>query len=231
MRVHRFYVTEAIGDKKTLSLEGGDLFHQLKNVFRMQVGAQVIVFDNSGYDYHALISSFEKGEVQLAIVSKKESETTPSREVYLFASIIKKDHFEWILEKCTELGVTHFVPIISDRSEKKNLNMDRAQKIIIEASEQSGRSIIPTVHPITKFEDAITAEFNCFAFHPTGDIFTVNHTHNFSPIGIFIGPEGGWTEREIFLFKKHNIAVHSLGCQILRAETAAVAVSSLILLQ
>lgn len=231
MRLHRFYIPQEIGDSKTVVIRDSNFLHQLKNVFRFTIGGQVILFDNSGYEYHVLISSFDKGEVTCAVVSKKEGENAPLRGLHLYCSVIKKDHFEWVLEKGTELGVSHFVPVLSDRSEKKNLNMERAQRILIEASEQSGRVTIPTLAEVTEFEDTLNADFPCFAFHPTGEVFTINHTHNYSPLGIFIGPEGGWTEREIFLFKKNDIKVHSLGPQILRAETAAIAVSSLILLQ
>ncbi len=231
MRLHRFFVPESILDRDTVVIHNSDLLHQLKNVFRFTVGGQIILFDNSGYDYHALISSFDKGAVTVSIVSKKESENTPSRELYMFFSLIKKDNIEWILEKGTELGVSHFIPIVSDRSEKKGLNVERARKIILEASEQSGRGIVPTLHEITSFDTALQSEFPCFAFDPKGDVFTIEHIHTYSPLGIFIGPEGGWTDRELFLFKKQNIKVHTLGGQILRAETAAIAVSSLILLQ
>ena len=231
MRLHRFYISHELADEKTLIIRDEDLYHQLKNVFRLTIGGQVILFDNTGYEYHVLISSFDRGELTCAVVSRKEGKATPSRELHLFASIIKKDHFEWVVEKATELGVTRIIPVISDRSEKKNLNIERIEKIMIEASEQSGRVTLPTLAPITSFEDAITAEFPCFAFHPDGEVFTINHTQNFSPLGIFIGPEGGYTDKEIFLFKKNNIFVHSLGPQVLRAETAAIAAAALILLQ
>ncbi len=231
MRLHRFYIEQQIGDSNTVTIRNSDLFHQLKNVFRLNIGGQIILFDNSGYEYHVIISSFERGEITCGVVSKKEGESNSLRELHLFCSLIKKDHFEWVLEKGTELGVTRFIPLVSDRSEKKNLNMERAEKILIEASEQSGRVVLPTIATITPLEDALDVSFPCFAFHPEGDVFTVNHTQNHSPLGIFIGPEGGWTDREVFLFKKHGISVHGLGPQILRAETAAIAVTSLILLQ
>ena len=231
MRLHRFYISDPIGDKKTITIANEELFHQLKNVFRLNVGGQIILFDNSGFEYHVLISSFDRGEITCGVVSKKKGRQEDLRELHVFCSLIKKDHFEWVLEKGTELGVTRFVPIVSDRSEKKNLNLERAERILVEASEQSGRVILPTIGPITPFEDALGVDFLCFAFHPTGDVFTINHTQNYSPLGIFIGPEGGWTDREIFLFKKHHVGVHSLGPQILRAETAAIATMSLILLQ
>jgi 16S rRNA (uracil1498-N3)-methyltransferase len=231
MRLHRFYVPQEIGKQDSVVIKNPDLFHQLKNVFRFTTGGQVILFDGTGYEYHALIVSFDRGEVSLSVVSRKESKNIPSRELHLYASVIKKDNFEWIIEKGTELGVTRFIPLLSDRSEKKALNTERIEKIMLEASEQSGRSILPTIAPVTPFEETLDVTFPCFAFHPTGEVFTINHTQNHSPLGIFIGPEGGWTEREVFLFKKRKIKVHSLGSQILRAETAAIAISSLILLQ
>ncbi len=231
MRLHRFFVSDSLDGRDTVVIHNSDLLHQLKNVFRFTVGGQIVLFDNSGYDYHALINSFDKGGVTVSVISKKESENTPRRELTLFFSLIKKDNVEWILEKGTELGVSHFVPIVSDRSEKKGFNAERAEKIILEASEQSGRGMIPTLHEVTVFDTILESEFPCFAFDPKGDVFTIEHTHTYSPLGICIGPEGGWTERELFLFKKNNIGVYSLGGQILRAETAAVAVSGLILLQ
>jgi len=224
-------MSEEIGDTRELVIHDPALFHQLKNVFRFTVGGQVILLDNTGYEYHALVASFEHGAVTFSIVSKKESTHIPPREVYLFCSLIKKDKFEWILEKGAELGVTKFIPIISDRSEKKDLNLERGEKILKEASEQSERAMIPKLSSPVNFEEALKQEFPLFAFDPKGDVFTIEHTHTFSPIGIFIGPEGGWTDREIFLFKQNDVRVHSLGPLVLKAETAAIAISALILLQ
>lgn len=231
MRLHRFYVPQEIGESETVTLTDQDLVHQLRNVFRFTVGGQLILFDNSGFEYRAMIASFEKGNVVCQITGRKQGKQVGMREVHLFCSVVKKDKFEWIVEKGTELGVTRFIPIISDRSEKKNLNMERLEKIMMEASEQSGRSLLPSLSPIISLEESFSTEFPCFAFHPKGDTFTIEHTKNFSPLGIFIGPEGGWTERELFLFKKHNFLIYSLGPQTLRTETAAIALSSLILLQ
>lgn len=231
MRLHRFYIPEPIGDHKALRLTDTNLVHQLRSVFRMTVGGQFIVFDNSGFEYQVMIVSFDKNDVQVSVISKNEVDMPHLRELHLFCSIIKKDKFEWVLEKGTELGVTRFIPLISDRSEKRGFNSDRAEKIIREASEQSGRVRLPEISSVVSFDDTLTTDFPCFAFHPDGDVFTIEHTHTFSPLGVFIGPEGGWTDREIFLFRKNNIEVSSLGPQTLRAETAAVAVASLILLQ
>ena len=231
MRLHRFFVSDPIGEEKTVILEDSALVHQLKNVFRFTVGGQVILFDNSGIEYRAMIADLKNGSVTFSIVSSREGQAAPKRELHLFFSLIKKDKMEWILEKGTELGVSAFIPVVSDRSEKKNLNMDRANKILRESSEQSGRTVIPQICDVATFDEVISQDFPCFAFHPKGDVFTIEHTQNYSPLGIFIGPEGGWSAREVFLFKQNNIKVYSIGEQILRAETAAVAISGLILLQ
>ena len=79
----------------------------------------------------------------------------PTRDIYLCASIVKKDNFEWIVEKATELGVTHIIPVISERSEKKSLNEERLKKIALEASEQSGRGSVPTIHGIISLNELI----------------------------------------------------------------------------
>ncbi len=230
MRLHRFFVSEEIGKGREIVIRDADLLHQLRNVFRFTTGGQVILLDNTGYEYHSLISSFGFGEVNFTIVRRGMSKNIPEREIHLFSSLIKKDKFEWVLEKGTELGVSRFIPLLSDRSEKKEFNRERGGKILREAAEQSERATIPVLENVVPFDDTLTQNFPCFAFDPKGDIFTVNHAQNFSPLGIFIGPEGGWTEREIFLFKKNGIKVYSLGKLVLRAETAAIAATSLLLL-
>ncbi len=231
MRLHRFYVNPEIGTDSKVVIHDSELFHQLRNVFRFTIGGQVILLDNTGFEYLAMISDFGKGDATFQIISRTESVRIPNRELHLYASLIKKSNFEWVLEKGTELGVTKFIPIISDRSEKKSLNVERAEKILREASEQSGRAILPTLASVTTLEDALATDIPIFAFDPSGDVFTVEHTHNYSPLGILIGPEGGWSEKELFLFKKENVRIHTLGELVLRAETASVAVASLILLQ
>ncbi len=133
-----------------------------------------------------------------------------------------------MVEKCTEIGAAAFHPIIVERSEKKDLNTERLRKIAIEAAEQSGKVTIPEIFEPTDLETAIK-NFD-------GQIFALDFGGKDLPakletkVGILIGPEGGWTDKERELFGKNKIASVSLGSQILRAETAAIAISSLILL-
>jgi 16S rRNA (uracil1498-N3)-methyltransferase len=146
-------------------------------------------------------------------------------------ALIKKDNFELVLEKATELGVTRIVPVQCARSEKKGLNYERVQKILREASEQSGRATVPIISEIISAEK-LPSE-GLVVFDPRGEkfareFFAAGHT---SPISVAIGPEGGFTDDEIALFHVRNTPVVSTGPQILRAETAAVVALTLILIQ
>ncbi len=251
MRLHRFFIEEQLRNKKEITILEEELLHQLKHVFRLNAGDKLILLDNSGYEYMSEILLLTKSKAEIKILSSDLSENIPNtdKEVWLFASLIKKDNFEWIIEKTTELGISHIVPVISARTEKKELNIERAHKIIKEASEQSGRGIMPLLHDTRNLEDAIAhaqeQNINLIAFHLDGDAFNLDHVlHNQSKLekslgissehkksGILIGPEGGWSDNEILLFKTKNIPIYSMGKQVLRTETAAIAICALILLK
>ena len=237
MRLHRFFIDHTIGDKKEVIITQESLLHQWKKVFRYAPSDQVILFDNSGYEYTARIEYFEPREAQVVITGVSDKNGHISPDVYLYASLTKKDTFEWVLEKTTELGITRIIPIVSERSEKKGLNFDRAKKILVEASEQSGRVVVPRLYEITEFADALTQyDISKITFDPTGESFAhalknKDSILNTKPLAIFVGPEGGWSPKELELFRVHKIPVYSLGAQILRAETACIAIVSLVLLR
>lgn len=229
MKFKRFYVPQALGEEASkgafpITLTSQEnLLNQLKNVFRLKSGDQVIFFDNSGYDFLVNIDSLEKDKITFTVLETIKNNVTLDRDVYLFSSIIKKDNFEWVAQKATELGVTYIVPILSERSEKKDLNFERLNKIIIEASEQSGRGVLPVINEILDLEDAIKKYSNLktVAMHTAGDALVSQNLKEIS--GVYIGPEGGWSEREIEVFNKNEIPVFTLGPQVLRAETAVIA--------
>ena len=131
-------------------------------------------------------------------------------------AIIKKDNFELVVQKAVELGVNHIVPILGERSEKKKLNMERLEKIVHEATEQSGRGELMKVYEPTTlpklFSSGMLPQEKIF-FHPeyppVQDYLSAQ-TKQYS-FAYFIGPEGGFSEEEIELFKKHNINPAS-GC-------------------
>jgi 16S rRNA (uracil1498-N3)-methyltransferase len=253
MRLHRFYIEEKVGEvglpaqAGEITLADPELINQLAKVFRFHAGDQVILFDGSGAEYICEIINLNKKEVSFKIVKSNQgsafgnSKSLALVNVSLYLSLIKKSNFELAAEKCTEIGVTEIHPIISERSEKKDLNIERLNKIVKEASEQSGRVTLPKVYDIKPLELAVSqakAEGReCVAFHTDistehnplnplcqGEIGKSSHDKGRAGEGLclFVGPEGGWTEKEMDLFKQNNFKILSLGQNILRAETAAI---------
>ncbi len=233
MRLHRFYVTNPI-NTGTFDITDKELVHQWKSVFRYNVASQVILFDGSGPDYLCMITSLRNLGATVSVVEAIEEMEKPKVDLWLCLGLIKKDNFELVVQKATELGVTHIVPVLCERSEKKNLNMERIHKIVVEASEQSGRGTIPNIHDIRELPDLLKEGIlpkDKLALNLEGDyIQDVVTEKNYKELAIFIGPEGGWGDRELKEFEKNAISSVSLGAQVLRAETAAIAASSLLLL-
>ncbi len=229
MRLHRFYISQVIGDKKSLDIDSPELVNQVHKVLRLKTGDMLIAFDGSGLDYTCTIADFRGDTMVLSVIEKNKSRFMPAREITLCAAIVKKDTFEWIVEKATELGVSCIVPIVAERSEKKSLNEDRLKKIALEASEQSGRGSVPVIDIIIDLDQALKkfAGQRVAVFHTEGESFNSNSTQ----VDVaFIGPEGGWSPKEIEMFQQNNFPIYSLGSQVLRAETAVVAALSKLLL-
>ncbi|OHA79265.1 MAG: hypothetical protein A2747_02375 [Candidatus Yonathbacteria bacterium RIFCSPHIGHO2_01_FULL_44_41] len=232
MRLHRFFVKEKIPKAGEFVVTNETLLNQWRNVLRMEEGDKAILFDGDGYEslceVVSLTGKIAKKNALLKVLETKRG-LVPARDVTLYVALIKKDNFEFVLEKATELGVSHIVPVQANRSEKKDVNYERAQKILREASEQSGRATVPTINEII-FVEKIPNDV--IVFDPRGEIsarefFAKNTT---TPISVCIGPEGGFTDTEIDLFHAHNITVVTTGAQILRAETAAIVALALALI-
>ncbi|OGF73523.1 hypothetical protein A2W57_03460 [Candidatus Giovannonibacteria bacterium RIFCSPHIGHO2_02_43_16] len=210
--MHRFY-------SKNLELTK-EMLYQLKSVLRFKDGERFVLFDDSGYDF---ISEFSGESVK--ILEKVFNRREPERQVFLFQSILKKDKMEWIFQKGTEAGVYKFIPILSSRSVKKDFNLPRAEKIIKEAAEQSGRGCIPKVGEIMNFNESLQLVQN---ERITGIIADPNSKKSISEsmrepkMGIFIGPEGGWSEEEVSEAKESGFKAYSLGRLNLRSESAAL---------
>ncbi len=228
MRLHRFFIDEAIGSKKEVLVASPELANQISRVFRLKRGDRVILFDGSGSDYESEVTEASKGSVLFRVLSATHSRYMPERKIYLCAAVVKKDNFELIVEKATELGVTDIVPVLAEHSEKKSLNEGRLKKIAIEASEQSGRGDVPRICAIKSLEEALSSlvEVDSIVFHTEGNSFERQNVTRSDDIAIFIGPEGGWSRNELDLFHKNKIPVVCLGPQVLRAETAVVAALS-----
>ena len=257
MRLHRFYIAEKIGNNTEMKIKSVELSNQIRKVFRLKLGDHVVLFDGSGFDYESSVEDYGNDFVTVKVLGAKQSRfmagrdsANEAREVVLCAGVVKKDTFEWIVEKATELGVSKIIPVMAERSEKKSLNMDRLRKIAVEASEQSGRGDVPEIGDIATLAEAVelcekvdvtSCDIVKLAFHTDGETYSTakirSNTNNklagkseTMKLVIFIGPEGGWSPDEIEMFHKHNIDIYSLGNQVLRSETAVVVALSLVML-
>jgi 16S rRNA (uracil1498-N3)-methyltransferase len=141
---------------------------------------------------------------------------------------LKKDNFEWVTQKTTEIGVSKIVPVISQRTIKLDVKIDRLKKIIREAAEQSELAYVPTLEEPTSFRKALDNARSCnevFFCDASGESLKNAKLEQSGEVAIFIGPEGGWTEAEIEIARKAGFKISSLGNSILRGETAAIAAS------
>jgi 16S rRNA (uracil1498-N3)-methyltransferase len=221
MRLNRFIGNFDLSKKETEIINPENI-KQIKGVLRLEIGDKIILGDGKGMSAEAIILSMSLDKIVCSL-EKIENKNELNREVNLYLAILKKENFELAVQKATEVGVSNIIPIVTDRTIKTGLNMDRIEKIIREASEQSGRNTLPTLSPILNFPAAIaygSAAEEKIIFHLVQENYQV--TKNAKSVSIFIGPEGGFTEKEISLAEKAGYTVSSLGALTLRGETAAI---------
>lgn len=237
MRIHRFFIDRSLPQSGIVKIDNTDLIHQWRHVLRFQVGQRITLFDNSGFEFSATITSLDNHVAEVEIYTNHNANFCPKLPLFLFLSLAKRDTFEWVLEKGTEIGVSGFTPIISERSEKKDINFARSKKIVIEASEQSGRSTLPVItKPMTLSQaiEGLVSQSNpngvTFVLDPRGEQLDFKKYSKNVRTNVFVGPEGGFSPAEIAFFKNQNIPAYSLGGQVLRAETASIAIASVLLL-
>ena len=207
--------------------------HYVKDVMRLKKGDYLSVFNAHG-EWSAIIENYEKEGARIKIL-KKVRDKDNERNIWLAFSPIKQNPLNFIIQKGTELGVQKFIPILSERTIVKEINIARVKKIIVEASEQSNRISIPEINnlePLKIFLSnfpkngcLIFCDINC----NKSDFKNILSKKDLGPICILIGPEGDFSEKErkliIDLNQTHSI---SLAKNILRAETAAVAAVTLV---
>ena len=202
--------------------------HYLTKVMRLNVGEDFSLFNQSG-EWEAKITEINKGIVEFLITKKLRSNSN-EKEIWLAFAPIKLNYLNLMIQKATELGVTRFIPILTERTIVRKLNMKRIKKIIIEASEQSNRLKIPKLEKILKLNEFLKLNQNINIIF--GDLNTDNSKINFKnsdPLCILIGPEGDFTvkERENILKLKKLIPL-KINHNILRSETAAISMISII---
>lgn len=221
MKLHRFIGAYNLAQDE-VKIEKEDVVKQIRNVLRLENDEKIILCDGQGEEAIAEITELAKNFIKAKILERKKTGSEPERRVTLYLAILKKENFELAVQKAIECGVSRIVPIITERTIKTGLNKERLEKIIMEASEQSGRGIVPELDSIMDLKKAMkeSKAEEKILFDLSGDSYKTNTKA--SSIIIFIGPEGGFTENEIFFAKENKFTISSLGTLTLRAETAAI---------
>ncbi len=202
-----------------------ELAHQVREVLRLMPGEEIILSDGKNLEARAEIVSFDKEAVEVKILEILTGSAESETKVILYLAILKKENFELAAQKAVEVGVSKIVPVITGRTVKLGIKRDRLEKIIKEAAEQSGRSVLPELGEEIDFKEAVAAasanKLNIF-FNIGGHQLSLPKTVHGKTIGIFIGPEGGWDEFEVNSAKMAKFVMAGLGKLTLRAETAAI---------
>src|SRR3989344_500434 len=230
MKLHRFFGDFLFTASRVQSSDP-TFIHQLKNVLRVEIGEEVLLCDGKGREAIATLTSLEKNRAEFEIVKLQKNKNEPERMLTLYCAILKRENFEWVAQKATEIGVKTIVPIRTAYTVKLDLNRERIQKIIKESAEQSGRGVCPELSGIMDMADALTQGDNLHEEILLLDVGgnPIKPLGNKKNIGLFVGPEGGWSVAELEQFRKLKCKTVSLGPLTLRAETAAIIGSYIII--
>lgn len=223
MKIHRFFTTAFAEDADTITLTDHDALHQITKVLRLTPGETIALCPGNGDELRVVISSVTKNTLIGSLTEKISQHNNLLTTVTLYLAILKRENFELALQKAVEIGVSSIIPLITSRTIKTGVNYSRLEKIIKEASEQSGRTTLPELGQITHFSDALTNA------HTYGKVILCDpqgkQTLTQENCAIFIGPEGGFTSEEIAFAEKSGAHIANLGPSILRGETAAIVAS------
>ena len=224
----RIYLDKKLNLDLDLILEKEDA-HYLKNVMRLREGDNVLLFNSKDCEFKGEIIISDKKNTKIKLISKIDNINKPGK-ISLIFSLIKSSKLDYLIQKCTEIGVKSFIPVISEKSVAKNFNIKRTEKIIKESCEQSNQLFLPAIHEVEKLEKKIKSfDKNSIVFFADinssnkkiDEVINNNKNREFY---LLVGPEGDFSLKERDLLKSmSNCIPISLGQNILRSETAAVA--------
>ena len=240
--MYRFFVEPSQVEETVIRICGSDVNH-IKNVLRMKTGEEILISTGETMEYTCYIEEFLEDEVTAHIMYAQEAGYELSSKIYLFQGLPKSDKMEMIIQKAVELGVYEVIPVSTARAvvkldaKKEASKQKRWQTIAESAAKQSKRMVIPEIHSVMKFSEAVNyAEELDIRFIPYELAENMAHTKKLfeqiepgQSIGIFIGPEGGFTPEEIELSMNHQVQPITLGKRILRTETAGMTVLSILM--
>ena len=240
--MHRFFVNQEQIGEKSICITGQDA-HHIKNVLRMHEGEELLVSDGEKREYNCTVSELHEDEVIVKILFSQESGIELPSKIYLFQCLPKSDKMELIIQKAVELGAYEIIPVASSRcvvkldAKKEAGKIRRWQGISESAAKQSKRMVIPKVHSVMKFADALNyaREMDVrlipyeMAEGMEGTRQLIGSIKPGQSIAVFIGPEGGFEPSEVQAAKEAGVQPITLGKRILRTETAGLTTLSILM--
>ena len=232
MRVTRCHVSSALSVGATLVLPESAAAH-LVRVLRLREGDECVLFNGDGHDYGARLSTAGKRDASVEILSSRPVANESPLGITLVQGIARGEKMDLILQKATELGVTHFIPVLAERTEVK-LDAERSAKrmahwgsVIVSACEQSGRARVPSLMAPTALATAaamLASECVKLTLDPEGEHSLPSlSAPSAGGVAIAIGPEGGWSPRDRDTLRAAGFSGLRLGPRVLRTETAGLA--------
>ncbi len=232
MKIHRFSYNFNFNDG-LMMIKDREIIHQMKNVLKLQKSERIVLVDLGKKEALCEIANIANDFLQLKLLEQKDIVSSRLFEVNLCCSVLKKDNFEWVVQKATEIGVDMITPIVFQKTIKTNLNFKRLETIALEAIEQSERLEKVRINEIFEFKQILLkkifdGDINII-FNKTGadfvKFFDKIKVRKEKRINLFVGPEGGFSADELFLAEQSGFFVVTLGNTNLRAETAAILAS------
>jgi len=238
--VPRFFCksSDIAGDK--IIMRDKEQVHHIRDVLRLKIKDKVTLCDESGNGFDCAIEQIS-GKIILAIKTRRAPSMAKQKvKITIACAIPKKCKFDDIVDKLTQLGVNKIIPLLTERvivnwdARKKSLQQKRWEKIALNASQQSQRSVLPVIEPVRRIEEVLanSGDFDLKLIpaligerKPLKEILTQAHPGN---ILFLIGPEGDFTPEEVGKVKSRGFIPVTLGAQVLRVDTAAIAVASYI---
>lgn len=235
----KFFAYKGQIENDSFIIEGTDANH-IGTVLRSKAGEGIVICDGEGTDYYCTLTEVDKKRVVAHIDERRAVESEPKTKITLYQGLPKSDKMELIIQKCVELGISRIVPVktefaVAKLDGKEEKKVDRWQKIAESAAKQCGRGIIPTVDMPMTFAQAATDSKACdgriipYENERENSIKAFAKAFQGESIAIFIGPEGGFSPKEIEMAMEQGITSVTLGKRILRTETAGMVTCAVLL--
>ena len=238
--LRRFFVPKGSLRARNVTL-GPDLAHRLGRVLRLRRGDHVVLTEGGPREYEVQLTAISPHAATGVVLREQPAPLEPDVAITLYQSLIRANRFDLVLEKCTEIGVSRFVPITAARSqlqgngEPSSARSERWERIVIEAAEQCGRGRLPQIEQPLPFEEAVRnargtklLPYEGERKQPLGR-YLRGLSRRPDTVSLFIGPEGGFEDAEVSFAREAGAVIVSLGPRIMRSETAGIVASALTL--